>query len=311
MKRTVRGRFAPSPSGRLHLGNICSSLLAWLDVRHLGGELIFRLEDLDPDRSYMDCAQLMADDLRWLGLDWDAGWPEDKRFAQGSRGGLYGAAFSVLEEKGLIYRCWCSRAERLAASAPHPGEEHPGSCACRGLEGLELARRECGKRPPAYKCAVPDEDVTIIDSHLGEYAQNLAKDGGDFIVRRSDGVWAYQLAVSVDDMLMGVTRVVRAADLLESAPRQSWLIKTLGGRAPEYAHAPLLTAPDGRKLSKRDGDLNMAELRRRYTPEELTGRLAYLCGLIDRVEPVAARDLAGSFDWAKVPAGPIDISGVF
>ena len=151
MKRTVRGRFAPSPSGRLHLGNICSSLLAWLDVRHLGGELIFRLEDLDPDRSYMDCAQLMADDLRWLGLDWDAGWPEDKRFAQGSRGGLYGAAFSALEEKGLIYRCWCSRAERLAASAPHPGEEHPGSCACRGLEGLELARRECGKRPPAYK----------------------------------------------------------------------------------------------------------------------------------------------------------------
>ena len=311
MQKDIRGRFAPSPSGRLHLGNIASSLLAWLDVRALGGELIFRLEDLDPERSWYDYAALMAEDLRWLGLDWDRGWPEDPGFAQGGRGEYYVNAFEALERRGLIYKCWCSRAERLAASAPHPGDERPGACRCRSLSGDELAARLNGKRPPAYKVAVPDECVTIIDAHLGEFKQNLAREGGDFIVRRSDGVFAYQLAVSVDDALMGVTRVVRAQDLLSSAPRQKWLIETLGGTAPEYAHAPLLTAPDGRKLSKRDGDLNMAELRRLYTPEELIGRLAYLCGLIDRIEPVSARELVPHFDWDRVPRGEIDISGVF
>lgn len=311
MGNIKRGRYAPSPSGRLHLGNVCSSLLAWLDARHTGCELIFRLEDLDPERSYMDYAQLMAEDLRWLGLDWDAGWPEDEGFAQGERGEYYAAAFAELERRGLIYRCWCSRAERLASRAPHPGEEHPGSCACRFLKGEALSEREHWKRPPAFKCAAPDRDMVIIDEHFGEYSQNPAREGGDFIVRRSDGVWAYQLAVSVDDMLMGVSRVVRAADLLSSAPKQSWLIETLGGTPPAYAHAPLLTAPDGRKLSKRDGDLNMAELRRLYTPEQLIGRLAYLCGLTDRPEPVRAAELVETFDWAKVPLGPIDISGVF
>ncbi len=311
MTKIIRGRFAPSPSGRLHVGNMASSLLAWLDARSLGGEMIFRLEDLDPERSYMDYARLMAEDLRWLGLDWDAGWPGDEGYSQGERTEYYREAFDELERRGLIYKCWCSRAERLAASAPHPGEEHPGSCKCRFLEGEELNARLRGKRPPAYKCAVPDEDVTIIDGHCGEYTRNLARQGGDFIVRRSDGVYAYQLAVSVDDALMGVTRVVRAEDLLSSAPRQRWLIETLGYTAPDYAHAPLLTAPDGRKLSKRDGDLNMAELRKLYTPEELTGRLAYLCGLIDRIEPVAPCELVPYFTWAKVPCGEIDISGVF
>lgn len=311
MSGIIRGRFAPSPSGRLHLGNMASSLLAWLDARSLGGEIIFRLEDLDPERSYMDYAELMAGDLRWLGLDWDAGWPENAGFSQGERTEYYRAAFDELESRGLIYRCWCSRAERLAASAPHPGEAHPGSCRCRSLSAPELAERLHGKRPPAYKAAVPDETVTIIDGHLGKYKQNLAREGGDFIVRRSDGVFAYQLAVSVDDALMGVTRVVRAEDLLSSAPRQKWLIETLGMTAPDYAHAPLLTAPDGRKLSKRDGDLNMAELRERYTTEELCGRLAYLCGLIDRPEPVKASELVAGFSWSKVPRGEIDISGVF
>ena len=311
MHKNIRGRFAPSPSGRLHLGNMASCLLAWLDARSLGGEMIFRLEDLDPERSYTDYARLMAEDLRWLGLDWDAGWPEDEGYAQGQRTEFYEAAFSELERQGLIYRCWCSRAERLAAAAPHPGEEQPGSCKCRSLTGEALEARVRGRRPPAYKAAVPDRTVTIIDAHLGEFKQNLAREGGDFIVRRSDGVYAYQLAVSVDDARDAHQRVVRAEDLLSSAPRQRWLIETLGCAAPEYAHAPLLTAPDGRKLSKRDGDLNMEELRRRYTPEELTGRLAYLCGLTDRAEPVTPRDLVPHFSWARVPRGEVDVTGVF
>lgn len=297
MNTKPRGRFAPSPSGRLHLGNMLSSLLAWLDVRSLGGELLFRLEDLDPERSWDEYARLMAEDLRWLGLDWDLGWPEDPSCRQGLRTGRYEAAFERLQSLGLVYPCWCSRAERLAASAPHPGEERPSGCKCRYYTGAERAAQ---RRAPAAKVIVPDEDILIADGHYGPYRENLAREGGDFIIRRSDGVFAYQLAVSVDDMEMGVTRVVRARDLLPSAPRQKWLIETLGGEAPDYCHAPLLTAPGGRKLSKREGDLNMAELRRRFTPEELTGRLAHMCGLIDRPEPVTPAELVPHFSWDKV-----------
>ena len=298
MDKTPRGRFAPSPSGRLHLGNMLASLLAWLDARSLGGELLFRLEDLDPERSGADWARLMAEDLRWLGLDWDLGWPEEPGYAQGGRSARYEAAFAQLDSRGLVYPCWCSRAERLAASAPHPGEERPLGCRCRYYTEEEKLRQ---RRRPAAKLAVPDAVVSVTDGHYGLYAENLARGSGDFIVRRSDGFWAYQLAVSVDDMEMGVTRVVRARDLLTSAPRQKWLIETLGGAAPDYCHCPLLVSPEGRKLSKREGDLNMAELRRRYTPEGLCGVLAHLAGLIDRPEPVTPRELVPDFDWAKVP----------
>ena len=296
----VRGRFAPSPSGRLHIGNLLSSLLAWLDVRSRGGEMLFRLEDLDPERSWEDCALMMADDLRWLGLDWDLGWPMDPGCRQGRRTAEYESAFAQLGEAGLLYRCWCSRAERLAASAPHPGEENPGFCRCRSLTEGEIAALERRGRRAAYKVIAPDADVTVEDGHYGTYTENLARGGGDFIVRRSDGVFAYQLAVSVDDAAMGVTRVVRARDLLPSAPRQKWLIETLGGTAPEYCHAPLMVSPSGRKLSKREGDLNMESLRKRYTPEGLTGVLACLCGLIERPESVSPRELVGNFDWNKV-----------
>ena len=296
----VRGRFAPSPSGRLHIGNMLSSLLAWLDVRSRGGEMLFRLEDLDPERSWEDCALMMADDLRWLGLDWDLGWPMDPGCRQGRRTAEYESAFARLGEAGLLYRCWCSRAERLAASAPHPGEENPGSCRCRTLSGAEIAALERRGRRAAYKVITPDADVTVEDGHYGTYTENLARGGGDFIVRRSDGVFAYQLAVSVDDAAMGVTRVVRARDLLPSAPRQKWLIEALGGTAPEYCHAPLMVSPSGRKLSKREGDLNMESLRKRYTPEGLTGVLACLCGLIEWPESVSPRELVGNFDWNKV-----------
>ena len=296
----VRGRFAPSPSGRLHIGNMLSSLLAWLDVRSRGGEMLFRLEDLDPERSWENCALMMADDLRWLGLDWDLGWPMDPGCRQGRRTAEYESAFAQLGEAGLLYRCWCSRAERLAASAPHPGEENPGSCRCRSLPEGEIAALERRGRRAAYKVIAPDADVTVEDGHYGTYTENLARGGGDFIVRRSDGVFAYQLAVSVDDAAMGVTRVVRARDLLPSAPRQKWLIETLGGTAPEYCHASLMVSPSGRKLSKREGDLNMESLRKRYTPEGLTGVLACLCGLIERPESVSPRELVGNFDWNKV-----------
>jgi len=302
------GRYAPSPSGRLHLGNVLSSLLAWLDVRANGGKLLFRLEDLDPERSVDEYARLMADDLEWLGLDWDLGWrpgggPE---YTQGARTGLYEDAFEQLSRRGLVYPCYCSRAQRLAASAPHPGDARDSGCRCRYLTAGERAVLEKSGRRPAWKIAVPDETIAFIDGHYGPVAKNLAEDG-DFIIRRSDGVFAYQLAVSVDDAGMGVTNVVRARDLLPSAARQIWLIRQLGGVPPSYCHAPLLTAPDGRKLSKREGDLNMETLREKYSPEELIGRLAGMSGLRPTAAPVSAAELVRDFNWDRVSKEDIAI----
>ena len=298
----MTGRFAPSPSGYMHLGNLLAMLLAWLDCRSRNGEMVFRLEDLDPARSKKVYAEAMAEDLRWLGLDWDRGWPEDAAYAQSGRTALYEDAFQTLLDRDLVYPCWCSRSERLAAaSAPHPGErEFDSGCRCARLSKAEReALRLSSDRKPAWKLRSPDEAITVTDGHYGPYTQNPAREGGDFIVRRADGVFAYQLAVSVDDMLMGVTRVVRGRDLLSSAPRQKWLIETLGGTAPDYCHCPLLTGGAG-KLSKRLGSLSTEVLRKQYRPEELVGQLAYLCGLTDTDAPVSARELVPVFDWNKV-----------
>ncbi|MBR3293128.1 MAG: tRNA glutamyl-Q(34) synthetase GluQRS [Oscillospiraceae bacterium] len=306
MDQDVIARLAPSPSGYLHMGNLLSLLLAWLDCRAQNGELIFRMEDLDPARSRADYAEAMADDLRWLGLDWDRGWPEPS-YAQSRRTAVYEEAFAALEARGLVYPCWCSRAERLAAaSAPQPGEkEHDASCRCARFTADEReAQLRASPRPPAWKLRCPDETLRLIDGHYGELLQNPAREVGDFIIRRADGVFAYQLAVSVDDWRMGVTRVVRGRDLLSSSPRQAWLIETLGGRAPSYCHAPLLIesggSAAGEKLSKRRGSLSMQELRNSFRPEALCGRLAFLCGLIDRDEPVTPRELLADFSWTRV-----------
>lgn len=298
----IRGRFAPSPSGRLHLGNVLSSLLAWLDVRSSGGTMVFRLEDLDPERSWDRYAALMADDLLWLGLDWDEGWCPGggEPYRQGQRTARYAAALEALQERGMVYDCYCSRAERLAASAPHPGEHGDIGCHCRSLTPEEAQKKRKQGRCPARKLAVDGATIQWTDGHYGAQRQTLTAGRDDFIVRRSDGVFAYQLAVSVDDMEMGINRVVRAHDLLESTPRQIWLIQALGGTAPDYCHAPLLVAPDGRKLSKREGDLNMEYLRANYTPEQLTGILAKLSGLRETAEPVTAQELVSDFSWDKV-----------
>lgn len=305
----IVGRFAPSPSGRLHIGNIFSSLLCWLDAAD--GELIFRLEDLDPERSWDEYAQLMVEDLRWLGLNWDRGWPMDDAYRQGKRGERYAAAVKKLTEMGLTYECFCSRAERLAAGAPHFGEGDGFGCRCRFLKDSEKREKLRNGKHPALKVVVPDEEITIFDRHYGAYKVDLRKESGDFIIRRSDGVFAYQLAVSVDDAEMGVTRVVRARDLLPSAAKQRYLIETLYGvkalgdkglrvTVPEYCHVPLLVSPEGRKLSKREGDLNMGTLRERYSAEELIGILGYLAGIIDRPEPLSANELRCEFGWEKV-----------
>ena len=299
----VKGRFAPSPSGRMHLGNLFSALLAWLSVRSQGGVMLLRMEDLDPDRCREEYAAQVARDLEWLGLDWDEGYGAggpNGPYRQSERGERYAAAFRALEEKGLTYPCYCTRAERLAVSAPHLGESrdfYDGRCRRRSLEELaELART----RRPAWRAAVPNREVGFTDGLQGPFRENLARECGDFIIRRSDGVWAYQLAVTVDDGQMGVTEVVRGLDLLSSTPRQIWLLEEMGFAAPAYTHVPLLLSADGRRLSKRDRDMDLEELRRRKTARELTGELAFLAGLLPEPEPVTPEELIPLFSWQKV-----------
>ncbi len=300
MDAGIVGRFAPSPSGYMHLGNLLSMLLAWLDCRSRGGKMIFRMEDLDPERSRPVYRDALAEDLRWLGLDWDEGWP-DPAYAQSGRSGFYEEIFRELLRRDLIYPCWCTRAQRLsAASAPHTGEAaHDPRCPCARLSRSEREERERSGRLPAWRLRVPELRVAVEDGHYGPVVQDLARDAGDFLIRRSDGVFAYQLAVSADDMAMGVTRVVRGRDLLSSAPRQRWLIETLGGRAPDYCHAPLLVSGGG-KLSKRLGSLSTQELRKTRDPRALVGELACLCGLTETAEPVSPSELIPIFDWDRV-----------
>lgn len=301
----VKGRFAPSPSGRMHLGNLFSALLAWLSVRQEGGSLVLRIEDLDPDRCKPEYAHRLMEDLRWLGLDWDEGG-EDPACWQSNRGHLYEAAFEKLKCKNLVYPCFCTRHQRLS-EAPHGPDTSP-SCPCASLPPEEVALRTL-TRPPNWKVKVPQKAVSFPDGLQGVYSENLALDCGDFPIRRWDGAWAYQLAVVVDDAAMGITEVVRGRDLLSSTPRQLWLYEALGLTPPaRFCHVPLLVAPDGRRLAKRDADLDMGALRQRFRPEALLGILAHLAGQQPTPAPVSATELAQTFDWSKVPQTDIPIS---
>lgn len=292
------GRYAPSPSGRMHLGNLMCCLLAWLSAKSKGGQVLLRIEDLDTVRCPRVYADAIMDDLAWLGLAADGPTPT---VYQSERSGIYQQYYDILLKKGLVYPCFCSRSQLHAASAPHRSDGqvvYAGTC--RGLSDAEVARRSL-TRAPAFRVQVPDEEIAFTDGHLGRYAENLARDCGDFYLRRADGVFAYQLAVVVDDALMGVTEVVRGSDLLSSTPRQLWLYRELGLTAPQFYHLPLLLAPDGRRLSKRDGDQSLENLRARYTPQEIIGKLAYVCGLQDTPAPASPQELVPGFSWDKVP----------
>ena len=302
------GRYAPSPSGRMHLGNLCCCLLAWLSAKSKGGRVLLRIEDLDAARCPRRFAGLLEQDLAWLGLSADEGGSRGGPHApyyQSERSEIYRHFYDILAAKGLLYPCFCSRSQLHAASAPHRSDGqvvYPGTC--RGLTAAQIAEKS-RQRAPAWRVRVPDEEIAFVDGHLGPYAENLARDCGDFYVRRADGVFAYQLAVVVDDALMGVTEVVRGADLLSSTPRQLWLYRTLGLPAPQFYHLPLLLAPDGRRLSKRDGDVSLERLQARYTPQEVVGRLAFVCGLQNTPAPRAPEDLIDGFCWDKVPQADI------
>ena len=300
MDRPLIGRFAPTPSGRMHLGNVFAALVAWLSVRSRGGGLVLRMEDLDTQRTSRAYAETLRDDLRWLGLDWDLETPP-----QSQRSAVYERYFDRLRELGLLYPCYCTRSQLHSVNAPHLADGtyvYAGTC-----RNLTEEQKKGFNRLPAWRVKVPDRIWSLEDMGQGFYQENLATDCGDFVVRRADGVFVYQLAVTVDDGEAGVTEVVRGMDLLSSSPRQMYLQELFGFPHPAYGHVPLLLAPDGRRLSKRDQDLDLGALRQRLTPEALIGSLAHTAGLIDRAAPISARELAAEFSWEKLASENICI----
>ena len=287
------GRFAPTPSGRMHLGNVFAALIAWLSVRSRGGSLVLRMEDLDTQRTSEEFARILREDLRWLGLDWDLETPP-----QSSRSRVYDRYFEKLADLGLLYPCYCTRSQLHSVNAPHLSDGtyvYPGTC-----RNLTPQQRQDAGRSPAWRVRVPEGTWSLEDLCQGHYTQDLSAECGDFVVRRADGVYVYQLAVTVDDGEAGVTEVVRGMDLLSSAPRQMYLQELFGFAHPAYGHVPLLLSSDGRRLSKRDQDLDLGALRLRCSPETLLGVLANAAGIIDRPVPVSARELAGEFSWDKL-----------
>ena len=291
----VVGRFAPSPTGRMHLGNVFTALMSWLSVCVRGGRWILRIEDLDPQRSRRDYAEQIEDDLAWLGLDFDEGGLADAGpsapYSQSARGDIYAEYLRRLQSTGMTYACTCRRADLRVASAPHASDGrvlYTGRCRPQSLPTPFAAPVE----PYAVRLAVPDRDITVADGVQPAARFNLARECGDFVLRRADGAWAYQLAVVVDDALMGATEVVRGADLMLSAAQQIYLYELLGLTPPAFAHVPLLCNSAGQRLSKRDSSMAMDELRRHYSPAELTGVLAWIGGLILTPDPISPADLA-------------------
>jgi len=281
---TVRTRFAPSPTGDLHLGGAWTALASWVVARRVGGTTVLRIEDIDRARVLPGSQARIEEDLRWLGLDWDEG-PE----RQSDRSAGYERALEVLGRAGLLYPCDCSRAEvARVASAPHAGEEtvYPGTCRDRGS-----SRRM--KRPPAIRVRVPRATLAYRDGCMGDVSQDLHEQVGDFVVRRGDGVFAYHLAVVVDDLDMGITEVVRGADLVPSTPRQIWLARALGRSTPVYTHVPLVVDPRGSRLEKRAAGTTVRELREAgLAPERVVGVLGHALGLSASDAPATAARLA-------------------
>ena len=293
MGREVVGRFAPTPSGRMHLGNVFAALIAWASVRSKNGEMVLRMEDLDTQRTSADFADILRNDLAWLGLDYDRETPP-----QSKRSEAYDGYFERLRQMGLLYPCYCTRSQLHSVNAPHLSDGtyvYTGTC-----RNLTDAQRAGFDRKPAWRVMVPDKVWEVNDLVQGHYTLNLATECGDMVVRRADGVYVYQLAVTVDDGEAGVTEVVRGMDLLSSAPRQMYLQELFGFPHPEYGHVPMLLAPDGRRLSKRDKDLDLGELRKRVTPERLIGTLAFASGLIDQDAALSAKELSREFSWEKL-----------
>ena len=280
----------------MHAGNVFAALMSWLVVKAQGGRIVLRIEDLDVSRSKPEWADQVQRDFESLGLTWDHG-----PFYQQGREEAYTEAYKRLCEQGRVFPCFCTRADLHAASAPHRGEKlvYPGTC--RELSSEEVSLRSVERRP-AWRLQAPDVTYAFDDLIQGHYEQNLFRECGDFVIRRSDELFAYQLAVVVDDADQGVNCIVRGMDLLVSTPQQMYVQDLLGFEHAAYAHIPLLVGEKDRRLSKRDRDAGIDELLARYkTPEGVIGHIAALVGLCDHDEPCTPEDLLADFDLSALP----------
>lgn len=295
----TRGRFAPSPTGPIHLGTARTALVAWLHARSAGGTFVLRVEDLDAPRVKEGALEAMLNDLRWLGLDWDEGpaMPGSVGpYVQSERLPLYENAIRILKAGGFVYPCTCSRKEIASiASAPHgeDGVVYPGLC----REGPTHPERAASLR---FRF---ERSEGFFDEVHGAVA--AGQGAGDFVVQRADGVFAYQLAVVVDDLAMGITHVVRGDDLLLSTPRQIAITRALGASPLQYAHIPLVLGTDGQRLAKRHGSIALESLRQTHSPEQIVGLLAHSLGLQERNEPCTAGSLIPRFSLARLSRSPL------
>ena len=302
----TKGRFAPSPTGRMHLGNVYAALLSWLSAKSKGGEWVLRIEDIDPARSKQEYADRIMDDLEWLGLTWDG-----EVTYQSQRQDIYEHYFDLLRKEGLLYPCFCTRADLLATQAPHESDGrvvYKGTC--RNMTPTDYPQGIT----PAWRIRVPDRTIETADGHYGTYRTNLTTEIGDFIVRRKDGAFAYQLVVVVDDLLMGITEVVRGRDLLLSTPQQLFMAQTLRNLDTEkmfpevrYTHFPLLINEAGLRLSKRDKSLDMGVLREQHSAQEIIGFIAHLAGITPTQHPITPQELLPFFKWEKIPTEDIRV----
>ncbi|MFI5266992.1 MAG: tRNA glutamyl-Q(34) synthetase GluQRS [Chloroflexota bacterium] len=294
-----RGRFAPSPSGDLHLGGARTALVAWLAARRDGGEFLVRIEDVDRPRVAPGAEASILEDLRWLGLDWDR-----EPLRQSERLELYDQALSLLQEQELLFPCFCSRADvAQAASAPHwPAQAYPGTC--RDLTPEEMAERQAGGREPSLRFRAPDHELCFHDALHGRVCQR----SDDFVVRRSDGLHAYQLAVVVDDVASGIEEVVRGDDLLDSTVRQLLLYEAIGAKAPRFAHVALVVGSDGQRLSKRHGSISVRALREAgWAATQVVGWLGASLGLCEPGERPGPRELATDFSFSRIGCEPVAV----
>ena len=302
----VRGRLAPSPTGHLHLGNAWSFLLCWLAVRSAGGRLILRMEDIDPARSKAHFAADIMNDLAWLGLDWDEGPDVGGPFGpytQSERLERHAEVIETLTRRGHTYSCYCTRKElKTMASAPHAedaGPVYPGTCLA--LSAGERAEREAQGRKASLRLH-GDGETVFHDLLHGVVRLGWAECGGDFPLRRSDGVVSYQLAVAVDDMDQGINLVVRGADIMPCTPRQVALFRLLGRPVPKYAHVPLVLDHAGERLAKRHASCELQALREAgVSPRAIVGYLAFRAGLIDHAGLATPAELVPRFDWGRMP----------
>ncbi len=315
LARMVRGRFAPSPTGALHLGNARTALLAWLHARAHGGAFVMRVEDLDFGRVRPGIMERQLDELRWLGLDWDEGPDVGGPYApyiQSQRRDRYDAALRTLAQRGLLFECTCSRRDiAQAASAPHAGEEgprYPGTCRDRRVDPSVPSLIAHGRADFALRVRVEPGAICFADGVMGDCCYDPAAETGDFVVRRKDGAAAYQLAVVVDDAAMRMTHVVRGADLLSSTARQILLYRALDLPIPAFHHVPLMLGDDGERLAKRHGAVSLGELRDAGVPaKRVAGWLAATCGLAKAGEEIAPAGLVTRFDVGRLSTVPTTV----